>query len=115
MQVFNSCALLVVPLVKRHTVGCSKPAAASSYGYLGDIPIVKEACATLVGDACHSALYYQPPATSHQREWKGQFSRLRKCRFQTKSGASGDRLRGLAERRASSASFFMLLPGLQCG
>lgn len=113
MQTFNSCAPLVVLRVKRHTVGCSKPVAAPSCGYLGDIPIVQEACATLIGDACHSALYCQPPV--HQREWKGEFSRSKKCSFQTWSGASGDRLRGLAQRRASSASFFMLLTGFQRG
>lgn len=113
MQAFNSCAPLVVLRVKRHTVGCSKPVAAPSCDYLGDIPIVQEACATLIGDACHYALYCQPPVTSGSG--RGSFSRLRKCPFQTKSGASGDRLRGLAQRQASSASFFMLLPGLQCG
>lgn len=71
MQAFNSCAPLVVLRVKRHTVGCSKPVAAPSCGYLGDIPIVQEACATLIGDACHSALYCQPPV--HSGSGRGSF------------------------------------------
>lgn len=108
MQVFISCAPLVVLRVKGHRLVASQP-----QHLLVAIPIVQEACATLVGDACHYALYCQPPVTSGSG--RGSFSRLRKCPFQTKSGASGDRLRGLAQRQASSASFFMLLPGLQCG